>query len=38
MGAALRLPVTMPASGTRRCEAFNVSRSFIQVGFSVVAD
>ena len=31
MGAALQLSVTMPASGTRRCEAFDVSRGFIQV-------
>jgi hypothetical protein len=37
MGAALRLSVTVPASGTRRCETFNLIRTFIQ-GFSVVAD
>jgi hypothetical protein len=37
MGAALRLPVTVPASGTGRCEALNLIMTFIQ-GFSVVAD
>jgi hypothetical protein len=31
MGARLRLPVTMPARVTWRCEALNVTTSFIQV-------
>jgi hypothetical protein len=30
MGAALRLSVTVPASGTVRCEASDLIRTFIQ--------
>ena len=29
------MPVTMPASGMRCCEAFNVIRIFIQVGLFI---